>query len=57
MKKSDQFTPAGDVKPLPEESQYLLRSSNEIVFLLKALAKKHAAISAYYSGNNDHRPA
>ena len=53
MKKSDQFTPAGGIKPLPEDSQYLLRSSNEIVFLLKALAKKHAAISAYYSSNND----
>ncbi len=53
MKKSDLFTPASDVKPLPEDSQYLLRSSNEIVFLLKALAKKHAAISAYYTSNND----
>lgn len=53
MKKSDQFTPASDIAPLPGDSPYLLRASNEIAFVLKALAKKHAAISAYYTSTND----
>lgn len=53
MEKPDQFTPISEVKPLPDDSRYLLRSDNEIVFLLKALAKKRTAISAYYTGNND----
>ncbi|WP_137936876.1 flagellar brake protein [Chitinivorax sp. B] len=42
-----------EVKPLGEDSPYLLRSSAEILFILNAMAKKRAAISAFFNDRQD----
>ncbi|MFO1379930.1 MAG: flagellar brake protein [Chitinivorax sp.] len=41
------------IKPLDNDNEYLLRSPAEVIFVLKALARKRAAISAYFSDTND----
>jgi len=53
MPTNNKPAPANAVKPLDDASEYLLRSPVEVAFILKALAKKRTAISAYYGATAD----
>lgn len=53
MQTNNKPAPGKTIEPLDDSSEYLLRSSVEVAFVLKALAKKHTAVSAYYGATAD----